>query len=367
MKFERKADFAVARGINLKEVRSWVGYSFPQHASDAHNMVPVIGTLRHSAPTVAAAAASDRSLSPAPEVAPTVAAAAGSDRSHVASDDAAVNELLDELSDRAADEDETASDLLDTLLSCHDTRAVKSTQQILTFFAEVLQRRNNYIDMVSLDRGVAQPARWGNFNREEWRLWLREHSFNKTDMDDIVSRWKQDFEDNDLIQTEKVEKWRKENTRESKAKARDLVNGAWKTHLTNLYGPRGRQLALAFLKCPPAMVNTLLTQWHEYMQSTGYTQERDRARRDRTEENKQKEVEAKVKVHSLRHQRRLCRLLHKKLKAGTLPEVPIFQQDLYQCFLDRSLDQEIDEATKIHGYGTLSTGERLGAFGPMHG
>ena len=202
----RKADFAISRGINLKEVRSWVGYSFPPHASDAHNMVPVIGTLRHSEPTGAAADASDRSLSAAPEVVPTVASAAGSDRSHVASDDDAVNELLDELSDLAADEDETASDLLDTLLSCHDTRAVKSTQQILTFFAEVLQRRNNYIDMVSLDRGVAQPARWGNFNREEWRLWLREHSFNKTDMDDIVSRWKQDFGDNDSIQTEKIKK-----------------------------------------------------------------------------------------------------------------------------------------------------------------
>ena len=179
MRYERKADFAVARGINLKEVRSWVGYSFPQHASDAHNMVPVNGTLRHSAPTVAAAAASDRSLSPAPEVAPTVAAAAGSDRSHVASDDAAVNELLDELSDQAADENETASDLLDTLLSCPDTRAVKSTQQIVTFFADVSQRRNDYIEMVSLSRGVPQPTSWGEYTQEEWRLWLQENSFRR--------------------------------------------------------------------------------------------------------------------------------------------------------------------------------------------
>ena len=117
--------------------------------------------------------------------------------------------------------------------------------------------------MVSLDRGVAQPARWGNYSREQWRSWLQEHSFSNTDMDDIVPRWKQDFEDDDLIQTEKIEKWRKENTRESKRKARDLVNGAWKTHLTGAYGPSGRQLALAFLKCPPAMVNTLLRQLRE--------------------------------------------------------------------------------------------------------
>ena len=135
----------------------------------------------------------------------------------------------------------------------------------------------------------------------------------------------------------------------------------------DLYGPRGRHPAVAFLKCPPAMVDTFLRQWREHMESPQYTQERDRARTDRTEENKQKEVEAKVKVHGLRHQRRLCRLLHKKLKAGTLQEVPYFQQDLYQRFLDGSLDQEIDEATKIHGYGTLSTGQRIGAFGPMYG
>ena len=60
----RKSDFAISRGINLKEVRSWVGWNFPPYASDAHNMVPVIGTLRNSA---------------------------ASDRSHVASSEASAN------------------------------------------------------------------------------------------------------------------------------------------------------------------------------------------------------------------------------------------------------------------------------------
>ena len=63
------------------------------------------------------------------EAAPTVLRShPGSDRSHVvasdAGDDAAVTEFLEELSDRAANEDETASNLLDTLLSGFDTRAV---------------------------------------------------------------------------------------------------------------------------------------------------------------------------------------------------------------------------------------------------
>ena len=115
------------------------------------------------------------------------------------------------------------------------------------------------------------------------------------------------------------------------------------------------------------MVNTLLRQWREYMDSPEYTQERNRARSDRIEENKQSEVEAKVKVYSLRHQLRLCRRLHRKLEAGTLRVVPHDQQDLYQRFLDGRLNKEIDEATEIHGYGTLSTGQQIGAFGPRFG
>ena len=38
-----------------------MGFNSPPHASDAHNMVPVIGTLRHSAPTPLATPVSDRS------------------------------------------------------------------------------------------------------------------------------------------------------------------------------------------------------------------------------------------------------------------------------------------------------------------
>ena len=34
----RKADFAITRGINLKPTESWVGFNFPPHASDTHNM-----------------------------------------------------------------------------------------------------------------------------------------------------------------------------------------------------------------------------------------------------------------------------------------------------------------------------------------
>ena len=98
----------------------------------------------------------------------------------------------------------------------------------------------------------------------------------------------------------------------------------WRTWLAACFG---------FLECPPAMMDTLLRQWREYMDSPQYTQERDRVRRDRKDENKQSEVNAKVKVHSLRHQRRRCKTLSRKLREGTRREVPYSQQDLYARFL----------------------------------
>ena len=47
-----------------------------------------------------------------------------------------------------------------------DTRAVNSTQQILTLFADVSQRRTDYIEIVSLSHGVPQPTSWGEYTRE---------------------------------------------------------------------------------------------------------------------------------------------------------------------------------------------------------
>ena len=53
-------------------------------------------------------------------------------------------------------------------------------------------------------------------------------------------------------------------------------------------------------------------------------------------------------MNKLRHQRRFCRSLRKKQSEGTLLEVPKPQQELYTRFLDGSLDEELDEAIRIH-------------------
>ena len=115
------------------------------------------------------------------------------------------------------------------------------------------------------------------------------------------------------------------------------------------------------------MVNTLLSQWRDYMESPQYKQERDRARLDRNEEDKQSEVNAKVKLYRLKHQRRRCIMLNRKLIEGTMREVPYSEQHLYARWENGRLGKEIDEATNTHGYGTLSTGEQIGARGPRFG
>ena len=104
------------------------------------------------------------------------------------------------------------------------------------------------------------------------------------------------------------------------------------------------------------MVDTLLEQWREYLESSEYKRERDRARKGRTDENKQSEENAQLKVHSLKHQRRCCQALSRTLAENTIREVPRYQQYMYERFEDGRLDKEIDEATRIHGYGKLSTG-----------
>ena len=50
----RKADFAVSQGITLSDAPSWVGFDNPPTASDAHNMVAIVGTIKQAASSSAA-------------------------------------------------------------------------------------------------------------------------------------------------------------------------------------------------------------------------------------------------------------------------------------------------------------------------
>ena len=109
------------------------------------------------------------------------------------------------------------------------------------------------------------------------------------------------------------------------------------------------------------MVEALLKYWEEYIKSEEYEQEVARARKDRTEEDKESEIAKKVEVHRLRHQWRRCKKLAKE--GHTIDNICAADQPVYERYLNGELAQDLDEATRRHGYGTLSTGEQIGAFG----
>ena len=107
-----------------------------------------------------------------------------------------------------------------------------------------------------------------------------------------------------------IDKLELKNTRKSKSQAGNLRNGAWAAYLqqTSIH----KQLAMACLKSPSATVHTLLQAWARYMHSEEHEREKARAKKNKPEDEeavneKNFQVDLKMKVHSLRHQLREMR------------------------------------------------------------
>ena len=102
------------------------------------------------------------------------------------------------------------------------------------------------------------------------------------------------------------------------------------------------------------------------MNSTEYKRERERARKDRTEEDKKDEEAAKLTVYRLKHQRHRAKMLERTLQQDPTTEMCASDEVVYRRYRDGSLQRDLDEAKRIHGYGTLSTGEHIGAKRPKY-
>ena len=182
------------------------------------------------------------------------------------------DDLLETLSNHANNENLAAQELLNIIFSCKDSRAIKSKQEVLDLVAEPIRRREAYIHKLAVIRGVPQPAA-GQYTMKQWKRWLSSRPLNETDMEGAVDEWKKDFENAEFRQREQVAKWRRKGTRQSKKKASDLINGAWKAELSERYGRF--QLAIAFMKHPTATIDTLLQSWSMYMSSPKYRRQRE--------------------------------------------------------------------------------------------
>ncbi len=268
------------------------------------------------------------------------------------------DDVLETLSDRADNEDSAAQDVLNIIFSCKDSRAIKSKQEVLDLMAEPIRRREAYIDKLAVMRGVRQPTR-RQYTMQQWKQWLSSRPLDKEDMDGAVREWKKDFENAEFRQQEQVAEWRQEDTRESKQRATQLINGAWKSELSKRYGRF--QLALAFVKHPTATVDTLLESWSMYMRSPEYRRQRERSHFTRSSEVVNKADKLKLNVQALRRQNRRAANLHKLLEHGYIQSVPSRDQDMYQRWVTGRLAKDVNEATSLHGYGKLSTGKYLTA------
>ena len=72
--------------------------------------------------------------------------------------------------------------------------------------------------------------------------WYNSRPLDDWLMEEAVTTWKQDFEATDLINKEQVEALRALDTRVSKKRANEVVNGAWKTHLAKSCGRSQEEL-----------------------------------------------------------------------------------------------------------------------------
>ena len=224
--------------------------------------------------------------------------------------------------------------------------------------AEPIRRRRAYIHKLAVMRGVRQPTR-RQYTMQQWKQWLSSRPLDKEDMDGAVREWKKEFENAEFRQQEQVAEWRQEDTRESKQRATQLINGAWKSELSKRYGRF--QLALAFVKHPTATVDTLLESWSMYMRSPEYRRQRERSHLNRSSEVVNKAVKLKLNVQALRRQNRRAANLHKLLEDGYIQSVPSRDQDMYQRWVTGRLAKDVNEATSLHGYGKLSSGKYLTA------
>lgn len=144
--------------------------------------------------------------------------------------------------------------------------AIRSHEEAIRFLSEPIRRREAFVEMVAQRRGVSQPTT-NKYTVEDWRAWLGGRALDDVEMREAVERWQKDFasvgasSDSCDVGVDRfiTERFRLalENTRQSRARSRHLLHGAWKKHLKDTCG--GLQMAMLFLRYPAtAAVDTLL-------------------------------------------------------------------------------------------------------------
>ena len=268
-----------------------------------------------------------------------------------------------------------AQELLKTLYVDESRNAIRPDSDLLSKLAIPIHVREDMVRRVADYHGVAQlqlstprhiKYSAGAFTVQQWLDWYKSESFSDPDFEWVLATWKEEFPMRKHTR-EKIDAWRKQNTRESKKEAKDLHNGAFGAYLQQEC--LNKQLAIALVKHPTAKLHSLLESWAKYLESPEYKKERARARKvDESDAQaileKSRQVELKMKVHRLRHQVRQAKALHRQrhriTNDGKLLLPYLKNRDVYYRWLSGGLTAELEECTREHGFGKLeATGELL--------
>ena len=159
--------------------------------------------------------------------------------------------------------------------------------------------------------------------------------------------------EHELIKIGEVHALRNTNTRESKKKADDIIRGAFNATLAAQFGHS--ELAYAFLKHPATMLDSLLSEWRNYMESDEYKTHKERCSRASDNDTATQQRKMKFKCMRLRDQWRQARRDDRSIFAGKLREDELSwsRQHLLQQYRSNELTRKLDAATTEHGFGDL--------------
>ena len=260
--------------------------------------------------------------------------------------------VLNDLGARAAEEDEAAEDVLASVMLANYGRRVKSDQEFRQGLDDIIARRKRYIKQLAEERGVAQPAYY-EYTVIQWEQWLTERPLSEDDMRTCIRAWRDEFVDIDLKKIDQVRALQNENTRESKKQAQNIIRGAFNATLASQCGHS--QLAYAFLKHPATMLDSLLSDWREYMESNEYKKHKKRCSRERDDDTATQQRKLKFKCRRLRDQWRQARRDDVSISAGKLSEDELSwsRYHLLKQYRSDELSRKLDAATKEHGFGDL--------------
>ena len=203
---------------------------------------------------------------------------------------------------------------------------------------------------------------------QQWLDWYNAEPLSDEDFEWAINTWREEFPMRAHTSLKIAELFH-EDSRKSKKKARGLRRGAFNAYLQQEC--MNSNLALALLKHPSAMLDSLLKEWAQYLESPEYAEERERAKKlddddEQGHNEKRRQNELRMQVHILRHQVRKAAYLHGQLRRGERVWHKLRDKDkaLYDSWSNGDLNKELDECTRAHGYGKLeSTGEVLKAAG----